>query len=80
MSHFYATIQGSRGEATRTGTKNSGMFAHIRGWNIGVRVELDYDEEEGDVVKIFLTGGSNSPSGEQLIEISERERTFVKAI
>ena len=38
MSHFYASIQGSRGEATRCGAKNSGIAGHIRGWSSGVYV------------------------------------------
>jgi len=60
MSHFYGSMQGSRGEATRCGTKNSGFTAHIRGWDIGVEVWLRYDEKKKcDVVEVQLTGGSN---------------------
>lgn len=63
MGHFYGEIQGYRGEATRIGSKTSGFSAHIRGWNIGVRVELRYDEERDcDVATVHLTGGSNNPS------------------
>jgi hypothetical protein len=68
MSHFYADIQGSRGEATRCGTKSSGMSGHIRGWNVGVRVIIDYDENLGeDVVAVYATGGSNGSRLTQLI-------------
>ena len=35
MSHFYASIEGNRSEATRCGTKSSGMQGHVRGWTIG---------------------------------------------
>lgn len=60
MSHFYADIQGNRGEATRGGSKASGMQGHIRGWNVGVRVSCYYDEErDEDRVRVTLTSGSS---------------------
>ena len=58
MARFYADIQGNRGEATRMGTKNSGISGHIRGWSIGVRTDIQYDEETGkDMVRVYRTGG-----------------------
>jgi hypothetical protein len=72
MSHFYADIKGSRGEVTRQGTKQSGVHGHIRGWNVGVYVEIGYDEiAKKDVVKVYRTGGSNNPIGEPLVEFEE---------
>ncbi len=61
MAQFYASIQGNRGEATRMGTKNSGISGHIRGWDIGCSVEIDHAPGglTGDRVRIFLTEGSN---------------------
>lgn len=59
MAHFYASIQGNRGEATRIGTKNSGIEGHIRGWNIGAEVRCHVNAKGQDVVEIWLTGGSN---------------------
>lgn len=45
MAHFYATVSGTRdSEATKTGSKQSGMSAHLRGWHLGVRVELRHKE------------------------------------
>lgn len=38
MSHFYGMLQGSRGEATRCGTKASGMQVVAAGWGGCVRV------------------------------------------
>jgi len=38
MAHFYGTMQGSRGETSRMGTVNSGMTAHVRGWDVGIEV------------------------------------------
>lgn len=59
MAHFYANIQGNRGEVTRMGTAKSGISGHIRGWNVGVRVYMGVDDEGNDVATVFLTGGSN---------------------
>jgi hypothetical protein len=61
MARFYASIQGNRGEATRMGTPNSGISAHVRGWNIGAHVQVD-DEDGEDVVFVRATGGSNHRS------------------
>lgn len=45
MSHFYSRIQGNRGEATRCGTKKSGMSVSAKSWNTSVSVEYSYDDE-----------------------------------
>jgi hypothetical protein len=67
MSHFYASIQGNRGEATRCGTKGSGIEGHIRGWNSGIAVEGHHDALSGcDVFRVYLSGGSNSGTCELL--------------
>ena len=61
MAHFRATIQGMRGEASRLGTKHSGMIATIDGWDIGCDVTIRHHDGY-DVVRISLTGGSNDLS------------------
>lgn len=73
MSQFYAEIKGNRGKASRMGTKKSGMWAHIRGWGIGVYINCIHDKETGkDVIHISRTGGSNSPSSRgEITEIKE---------
>ena len=59
MAQYYADIQGNRGQATRMGTKKSGMDGHIRGWNIGARVFMRWNEATGeDEVTVDLTSGS----------------------
>lgn len=59
MAQFYAEIQGNRGEATRMGTKNSGMYCHTRGWHNGVKVLSNHYNGE-DEHQIFLTSGSTA--------------------
>ena len=55
MSHFYGRLQGCRGETTRTGSKGSGINAHIRSWNNDVYASLD--DEEGDVLRLTIPHG-----------------------
>ena len=70
MAQFYANIKGNRGEATRMGTKNSGMRGHIRGWNIGGRVEMHHNTETNtDQVSIYLTTGSIGSGSDQLLGV-----------
>ena len=45
MSQYYGTLQGNRGEATRCGTKGSGMETYTAGWGGAIRVVLWYDEK-----------------------------------
>ena len=60
MSHYYSSIQGHRGEATRCGTRSSGITANATGWDIGGTVSMRYDPLlSTDVVTFTLTGGSN---------------------
>lgn len=60
MSRFYGSMQGSRDTTvTKCGTKNTGMHAHIRGWNLGAMVSMSTDSEDNDIVTVTLTGGSN---------------------
>lgn len=67
MSRFYGSIQGNRGEATRQGSKDSGITGHIRGWNVGARVECYVNAEGKDCVCVYKTGGSNRSTSDELI-------------
>ena len=68
MAQFRATIKGQRGEASRLGTKKSGISAHINGWELGVRVEA-CDVSGHDVFEVYITSGSNGGAQDQLIAI-----------
>ena len=65
MAHFFAEVGGDdiriikqpNGTAGIMGNP-SGMWCHIRGWNIGVRVVI-FHQNGKDIVKIFRTDGSN---------------------
>lgn len=65
MSHFYASIQGSRGEATRQGTPASGITGHVRGWHSGVEVVGNVSDDGTDYFDVFATWGS-TPRGQRV--------------
>ena len=67
MAQFYASIQGNRGQATRMGTKNSGIQGHIRGWDVGVAVECSVDKDGHDVCYVYATQGSNDARARRCI-------------
>lgn len=70
MARFYASIQGNRGEATRIGTASSGIYGHIRGWDVGVAVRANVIDGE-DVLEVYRTEGSNNPNeGERIAVVS----------
>lgn len=54
MSHFYGTLQGSRGEATRAGSKDSGLTAVAASWEGAVRVTLHHSGDGKDVATVEL--------------------------
>jgi len=58
MSHFYGYLQGSRGEATRCGTKTSGINAHLRSWNNVVYASLE-DNNGEDVLILDIPKNLN---------------------
>jgi len=43
MAHFYGSIQGNRGEATRLGTSNSGMSAVAASWDGCIKIYMWHD-------------------------------------
>ena len=53
MAHFYGVLSGGRGEATRTGTKNSGLTATAASWNGAVTTQL-YEKNGHDFARVTL--------------------------
>ena len=54
MSHFYGTIQGNKGEATRCGTKDSGMTTYCASWDGAIRCSA-YMKDGKDHVRVEKT-------------------------
>lgn len=56
MAHFRGTVQGSRGEASRTG--HSVLLTTTDGWHAGITVEARKTDAGTDLFQVFITGGS----------------------
>jgi hypothetical protein len=72
VSRFYASIQGSRGEATRQGRQD--ITGHIRGWEVGVRVFGCVGDDGEDMFNVFMTGGSDGNTSDRLIATVKIEK------
>lgn len=55
MSHFYGTVQGNRGEASRGGSPSSGMETYCASWRGAVRCKAYVNSEGVDCVRVELT-------------------------
>lgn len=66
MSHFYASIQGNCGPATRGGSASSGITGHVRGWNSGIQVHGGRAGEEDSFV-VYATSGSNGGGNSRIL-------------
>lgn len=73
MSKFYGTLQGARGPVTRCGTAGSGIEAHIRGWNHGIRVHVGFGDHAQVLATIIVTRGSNGPAGISSFTLSDKD-------
>ena len=66
MAHFYGTLQGNRGEASRLGTKDSGINTIAAGWGGAIRTIRTsvYHSDGRDMYRVELipwhgSGGSS---------------------
>jgi hypothetical protein len=56
MAQFRGTIQGARGETSRTGNKVSGLTTEAQSWDGAVNTQLWHNEAEGrDYARVALT-------------------------
>ena len=58
MAHFLVESCGNRGSVSRLGSKRSGIWSKLNGWDFGCTVEMTHENNE-DIVKLRLTDGSN---------------------
>jgi len=66
MAQFYGEMQGTRGEVSRCGSKNIGLVAHVRGWDVGAKIYMSHDNGK-DVCEVYSTCGSHKPQVQRLI-------------
>ena len=67
MSHFYGTLEGNRGMATRCGTKSSGMVTYTAGWHGAIRTIIDHREDGSDVFMVELIPWQSSGGKTRLL-------------
>lgn len=66
MAQFRATIRGNRGEASRLGTKKSGLFVTANGWTAGIQVIAEHRNGH-DEFTVSLTRGSSYRGGSKVL-------------
>lgn len=77
MAQFYGSMQGNRGGTTRMGSKDSGIQAHVRGWNVGVQAFV-YHEDGVDVCRVYKTSGSTGSAPSELVmEFTEHDVRYL---
>lgn len=64
MSHFYGTLKGSRGQATRCGTKDSGIMASAQSWDGSITV---YIEDSYNTTNVSICSKEGSGAGGRLL-------------
>lgn len=69
MAHFIGVVSGrAKTEASRLGSKESGISGHIRGWDQGGRVVCEYNKTlDMDLITIYATTGSNGAGSSQVV-------------
>ena len=66
MSALYGSLQGCRGEATRCGSKNSGVRASVQSWNGSLVSYMDLDENGKPVITLKTSEGSSGYGSETI--------------
>ena len=77
MAHYYARAQGNKGEATRCGTRSSGIIARADSWSIGAMSVIKYDTTiNADVVTLYATEGSDDSYGKRIMSYAYIDGKF----
>jgi len=76
MSHFYSNIRGSRGAATRCGTKNSGIVAEAYSYEGGARITIEHRNGEDHLIIKFI---DHPASSNQSVTILDEPLRLVKS-
>lgn len=66
MAHFFGSIEGNRGKATRLGSRDSGMSATAAGWKGAIKTRI-YHEEGVDHYVVELIPWQSSGGNTQVL-------------
>lgn len=79
MAHFYGTVKGQRGEASRLGNTKSGLTTKAAGWGGAIRTDVFINEETGeDWYRVTLTPWKGSGGDSRVLSegrLSSREES-----
>jgi hypothetical protein len=78
MAQFRATIKGQRGEASRLGSKKTGIVANVNGWTTGIRIEAGHVDGR-DVFRVFATSGSGRTHSDTLLGTLTQDQGGINA-
>lgn len=67
MSHFYGVVQGQRGDATRCGSKGSGLRAVAASWAGAIKVSLHVDDQGRDCFQVRQVQWQNGAGINEII-------------
>ena len=73
MASLYGSLQGCRGEATRCGSKSSGVRASVQSWQGSLISYMDLDDNENPIITLKTSGGSSSYGNETIFRGSLEE-------
>lgn len=73
MSKLYGTLQGCRGEATRCGSKDSGIRVSAQSYEGSVIVKMKLDENDQPIVTLLISEGSSSYGNKEVFTGSIEE-------
>ena len=73
MAKLYGSLQGCRGEATRCGSKSSGVRASVQSWQGSLISYMDLDDNENPIVTLKISGCSSSYGSETIFRGSLEE-------
>ena len=81
MAHFIGYVQGNRGEASRLGSKDSGIKAQAQGWEMGGVVRLwHYKPYDRDNLTLdYNTGSNGGGSGASILHVVREKGEIVSA-
>lgn len=69
-----ATIGSTEHKTTVSRYSNEGLEVHIRGWDHGIMVDVELDNQGLPVFTFHSTGGSNQPKRKELLYVWYPER------
>ena len=77
MAHYYSRIKGNKGEATRCGTRSSGITARADSWSTGAITTINYSTTiNADVVTLYATEGSGDSYGKRIMSYAYIDGKF----